>query len=176
MLRTAKIRGAEMSKGLSLAAGAAWAGEDAKAELAELYAEIQGLQRALSFWHPGVPATGPNSIYDRAAHDAFLLIGFDGPNEQSARELGWITLSNTLETATEPCQTCGKPLPPISEWSTPHCPACTDAHYRSRNPGEVGKCNLCSASYYRAEELGTQCDVQYCSGTISPTLNRGTKS
>lgn len=68
------------------------------AELAERDAEVQRLQRALSFWHPGVPATGPRTIHERAAADAWLLAGYDGPNEQSAMDLGWITLSNTLET------------------------------------------------------------------------------
>lgn len=36
------------------------------------------------------------------------------------------------------------------------------------NPGEVGKCE-CGASYYRVEDIGTQCDVQYCRGTIKAT-------
>jgi hypothetical protein len=37
----------------------------ADAQIRALEAQIYGLQRALSFWHPGVPATGPYSIYDR---------------------------------------------------------------------------------------------------------------
>jgi hypothetical protein len=68
---------------------------NADTRIRSLEAEVHGLQRALSFWHPGVPATGPSTIYDRAAADAFLLCGYDGPNEQSASDLGWITLNNS---------------------------------------------------------------------------------
>jgi hypothetical protein len=36
---------------------------------------------------------GAPEIIERAAHDAWLLAGYDGPNETAARELGWITLT-----------------------------------------------------------------------------------
>lgn len=51
--------------------------------------EVQRLQRALSFWHPRVPP-GDGPFFDRAASDAWLLTGFEGPDEPSAESLGWI--------------------------------------------------------------------------------------
>jgi hypothetical protein len=63
----------------------------------ELEAEIQGLQRALSFWHPGVRANGTAVFVERAAHDAWLLAGYEGENEPGAAELGWIEVT-ALET------------------------------------------------------------------------------
>jgi hypothetical protein len=52
-----------------------------------------------------------------------------------------------------------------------------DAHLRSPAPvkGAVGKCP-CGASYYRAEDIGSPCEIQYCRGTVmavehySPTI------
>jgi hypothetical protein len=67
--------------------------DEQQRDIRELEAEVQRLQCALSFWHPGVPANGPESVYERAAHDAFLLCGYDGPVEPGACELGWITLN-----------------------------------------------------------------------------------
>jgi hypothetical protein len=61
--------------------------------IAQLEAEVQRLQRALSFWHPGVPAEGIEEMVNRAGDDAMLLFGYDGSPEKSARELGWITLT-----------------------------------------------------------------------------------
>lgn len=69
-------------------------------ELAEAHTEIQDLQRALSFWHPGVRANGTAAFVERAAHDAWLLAGYEGENESGAAELGWIEVT-VLETACE---------------------------------------------------------------------------
>ncbi len=51
---------------------------------------IDDLQHALSFWHPGVHAGHPSE--ERAAHDAYLLVGYEGPLAPTAVDLGWISL------------------------------------------------------------------------------------
>lgn len=38
--------------------------------------------------------------------------------------------------------------------------------------GEVGRCE-CGASYYRAEEVGQPCSIQYCRGTVKTSPKRG---
>lgn len=61
-------------------------------QLEELGAEVARLQKALMFWLPVVP-TEPGEMRERAAGDAFLLVGCDGPDDEpSAEALGWITL------------------------------------------------------------------------------------
>lgn len=70
-------------------------------EIRELQAEVQRLQRALNFWLPVVPAHGPEVLADRIGHDAGLLVGYepDGDHErdqQTAEELGWIRLSDSI--------------------------------------------------------------------------------
>lgn len=43
-----------------------------------------------------------------------------------------------------------------------------------RGPLEVGKCQ-CGASYYREEEIGRPCEIQYCRGTINAMPQKGDK-
>ena len=62
----------------------------------ELRDEIKKLQKALSFWHPGVPAND-SECAERCANDAYLLAGYDGDSEPSARELGWIEMVEKQE-------------------------------------------------------------------------------
>ncbi|SRR6266705_7071743 len=62
---------------------------------ADLSAEIQSLQRALAFWLPQVPAAD-NAAAIRCGNDALLLVGYDGPQETCAEELGWITMHTPL--------------------------------------------------------------------------------
>jgi hypothetical protein len=38
--------------------------------------------------------------------------------------------------------------------------------------GEIGRCT-CGASYYRAEDIGQPCEIQYCRGTITPVPPKG---
>jgi hypothetical protein len=59
------------------------------ARIAELEEREQRLQRALAFWLPGV--VGGDEVSERAGDDAMLLAGYDGPNEPSAEDRGWIT-------------------------------------------------------------------------------------
>lgn len=63
---------------------------DARAKLKESEQREQELQRALAFWHPGVAIGLIEEADGRAAHDAFLLTGFEGPSEPSADDMGWI--------------------------------------------------------------------------------------
>lgn len=60
----------------------------------ELRAEVQSLQRALHFWLPAVPVSGPYEIAQRCGDDAMLLVGYDPtqPVELDAEARGWITL------------------------------------------------------------------------------------
>lgn len=37
---------------------------------------------------------------------------------------------------------------------------------------EVGKC-FCGASYYRTEDIGRDCEIQYCRGTVKAVPQRG---
>lgn len=62
----------------------------------EQSAEIQRLQRALAFWLPGVPDNDPE-ISDRAGDDAYLLCGYEGEQEPTAQQLGWIKLRKEME-------------------------------------------------------------------------------
>lgn len=66
----------------------------------DLEAQVQRLQRALAFWLPGMPLNG-GEVFDRAAADAYLLIGYNGPTELSAEELGWITLNENPDPPTQ---------------------------------------------------------------------------
>ena len=62
------------------------------AEVDDLHVRIERLQRALHFWHPGVPADD-GEIADRAGDDAMLLVGWDPTEaEPDARTRGWISL------------------------------------------------------------------------------------
>ena len=72
------------------------------AENSELAEEVQNLQRALSFWHPGVPELASEEIRDRAADDAMLLCGFHGPHEIDAIGRGWIKLIVAPQLETKP--------------------------------------------------------------------------
>lgn len=36
--------------------------------------------------------------------------------------------------------------------------------------GEVGRC-YCGASYYRIEDIGQPCEIQYCRGTVRASSN-----
>lgn len=55
--------------------------------------EVERLQKALAFWMPGVPDAN-HALHERVAHDAYLLAGYDGPNnEPSAFELGHVSLA-----------------------------------------------------------------------------------
>lgn len=65
--------------------------------IAELQSQLEAerkyrlqVQKALMFWLPIVP-NEPEGIRARATHDAMLLIGYEGDDEQSAEDLGWIT-------------------------------------------------------------------------------------
>jgi hypothetical protein len=42
--------------------------------------------------------------------------------EEGAKRLD--AMASTVETKTEQCETCKKPLPPLAQWSMPSCPAC----------------------------------------------------
>lgn len=59
-----------------------------------LRGRVQELQQALAFWHPGVPAED-GEFAERAGRDAWLLTGYEGPVEPSARERGWIRATPT---------------------------------------------------------------------------------
>jgi predicted RNA-binding Zn-ribbon protein involved in translation (DUF1610 family) len=80
---------------------------------------------------------------------------------------------SAAETGTEPCHTCGKPLPPLAEWSTPHCPDCTDKHYQETSPvtsmdhggiGDVG-CERPDGTL-NIHSVAETCEV------CAPTMNR----
>jgi hypothetical protein len=72
-------------------------------DVADLYAEIQRLQRSLNFWMPCVPNPGevPEGCCERLMDDSYLLAGFDGPTERTAEELGWVKLQPPAATSTE---------------------------------------------------------------------------
>jgi hypothetical protein len=54
-------------------------------------------------------------------------------NVKTARKLcGHLSAS-----ALEPCERCGKPLPPLSQWSMPACPACVEAASAQPPPAEL---------------------------------------
>ena len=40
--------------------------------------------------------------------------------------------------------------------------------------GEVGRCD-CGASYYRSEQIGQPCEIQYCHGTVKSVPQKGTE-
>lgn len=63
-------------------------------ELAARDKTIETLQRALSFWHPGVGGRDDDEFLTRAGDDAMLLFGYMGPHEKSACELGWIAVQD----------------------------------------------------------------------------------
>lgn len=73
--------------------------DELKARLAEAERERDALQKALSFWHPGVMEFLTPEQAKRAAHDAYLLYGCVADIEPSAAELGWIRW--TSETVSE---------------------------------------------------------------------------
>lgn len=63
------------------------------ADVQELFAEIERLQKALAFWLPHRPATElPKDLAERLEHDIALLVGYMGKMEPDAEELGWIDL------------------------------------------------------------------------------------
>ena len=59
-----------------------------------LQQEVNRLQRALAFWLPKMPSSVPmcERYGERIGNDSFLLAGYNGPDEKSAEELGWINL------------------------------------------------------------------------------------
>ena len=66
---------------------------DVDVQLGVLEAEVQELQRALAFWLPSMPAGGClEPVYSRLAHDIDLLVGYLGPMEKDAEQLGWTEL------------------------------------------------------------------------------------
>lgn len=79
---------------------------DVDVQLGVLEAEVQELQRALAFWLPSMPAGGcAEPRYERLAHDIDLLVGYLGPHEKDAEELGWIEFDSG-EPSTQ-CRSCG---------------------------------------------------------------------
>ena len=135
---------------------------DCMGERAEELKEIEALQRALAFWHPGVPMDDPE-MAARAGDDAWLLSGYDGLSEPSARELGWITRRSAPETrpanptaqhASEcpklyggECDCNATPLEtsvqsPPADWYCPHC-----------------DCDLCGAVRGRLERSAAETPV-----------------
>jgi len=74
----------------ALRSAAAHAGGEADIE--ERDDLIFRLQRALHFWLPSVQGGG--QMEERLANDAYLLIGYDGPLNESAEQLGWIMVTN----------------------------------------------------------------------------------
>ena len=65
-------------------------------EVRDLEAEVQRLQRALMFWLPLVPSSDSPAA-ERCGDDAMLLGGYDGPDEECAEALGWITFNYASE-------------------------------------------------------------------------------
>ena len=47
-------------------------------------------------------------------------------------------------------------------------PGPKDSQSDRRVEGEVGRC-ACGASYYRPEDIGKPCEIQYCRGTVRST-------
>lgn len=63
-------------------------------EHCDLLDQVQRLQRALSFWLPGMPErVEDQSLYNRLDADIGLLAGYEGDFEASAESLGWIKLT-----------------------------------------------------------------------------------
>ena len=60
-----------------------------------LLAEVQRLQRALAFWAPYVP-NEDSDFGNKAADAAMLMYGFNGPDESSAWDLGWVRRGEIL--------------------------------------------------------------------------------
>lgn len=61
----------------------------------DLTLELEGVQYALAFWLPKVPADDAmarSEIGNRIANDAYLLAGLDKDPGKCAEERGWITL------------------------------------------------------------------------------------
>ena len=65
-----------------------------QSELAFERSHRNQLQKALNFWLPCVPSE-PEEISKRVADDAMLLMGYGGHDEQSAEQLGWLSLDAT---------------------------------------------------------------------------------
>ena len=64
---------------------------DTDVEIGVLEAEVQELQRALAFWIPSLPTNWRDDPrYERLSHDIDLLVGYLGPKEKDAEQLGWI--------------------------------------------------------------------------------------
>ena len=80
MLRDRNARIAELERELAQRDGL----------LAKADEDLQLVQRALAFWHPGVGGRNDDAFLTRAGDDAMLLFGCAGPMENSAVELGWI--------------------------------------------------------------------------------------
>lgn len=78
-------------------ARSAWYASDkqASADCEAMAEEIERLQKALAFWMPDVPSTD-HPLFLRVVHDVYLLVGYDGPNnEPSAFELGHVALAES---------------------------------------------------------------------------------
>lgn len=85
-------------------ANEAWSGiwplarqlERENAALREQVAEerdlVEKLQRALMFWMPAIAGSGTEAG-ERAAADAYLLVGYAGPFEKSAEDRKWVRAS-----------------------------------------------------------------------------------
>jgi len=70
-----------------------------KADLAALREQVaeerdlvEKLQRALMFWMPAIAGSGTEAG-ERAAADAYLLVGYAGPFEKSAEDRKWVRAS-----------------------------------------------------------------------------------
>ena len=76
-------------------------------EIGVLEAEVQELQRALAFWLPSMPVQCKEPLYTRLAHDIDLLVGYLGPRERDAEELGWVALNEPPPERSTQCRSCG---------------------------------------------------------------------
>ncbi|HJV52771.1 MAG TPA: hypothetical protein VJ652_14990 [Noviherbaspirillum sp.] len=89
-----RLRRCHERTGLDVADEAADLLEQLRSELNFERSHRQQLQRALMFWLPMVPGD-PEEISKRSGDDAMLLIGYEGDDEKSAEELGWLSLEYT---------------------------------------------------------------------------------
>lgn len=67
-----------------------------RAEIDEYKEQVEKLQQALGFWLPSVDPTKPEHVIERVGNDAYLLAGYEGPDEKSAETLGWIRFSDSI--------------------------------------------------------------------------------
>lgn len=77
----------------------------------EAWAQIERLQCALNFWLPCIPENEPEGSqrFLRIAHDADLLVGYEGPLVDTAEGLGWVKLSRDEQPTCED-HYCNLPL------------------------------------------------------------------